>query len=460
MAIWVPVDKIPLELRKKVSEDLTIVQLDEGLEKSKKRGQINPGYAPNPNSQIPYFTVDSLGNLHCPYFYAKTRFGIDPKMDRFEYLSEDLENAVELLEDPDRNQVEVVEKCFDDLMKYGTTTVGLPPGFGKTYIGSYLTHCLRLKVIVVVPITPLIKQWKTTFENSIPECSIWCIDEKGSLPDYDTTPDVIIALDQRIPKIPKKWLDRMGTLIIDEAHMIPTRSRIENLLSIRPKYIIMETATMERGDGLHKGCHLIAGSHGQFRKSFKSYNFYNVDLPFIQAEEQFTARGVDYTDLCGKLSVIEEYNKVIVNIVRHNPDNKFIVLTRRVDHGDLLIKLFHAAGISADTLMGKKKKYVNSRVLIGTTKKISTGFDEATYSEDFSGPKSDSLIICHSVAKETNFDQYTGRVKRSDNPSIYWLNVKNKVIRRHLYGLKTHIKETGGTFIQQDGNQYLYDKPE
>jgi superfamily II DNA or RNA helicase len=204
----------------------------------KKRGIVMPGYTADPTAKIECFNVDSDGNLWCPYFYASTKFGITPSADRFTPLDEKLPNEVSLRE----SQVKVVKSCFDDLMKYGTTTVGLPPGSGKTYIGSYLTHCLGLKVIVVVPRMTLVEQWKTTFEKSIPGATIWAINATGKLPYevFKEPPDVIIALDPRIPKIPREWINKMGTLIVDEAHMLPTRSRIENLLSIRPKYIIME----------------------------------------------------------------------------------------------------------------------------------------------------------------------------------------------------------------------------
>lgn len=458
MSIWVPIDKLSVERRKKIAEDLTIIQLDESLEKMKKRGIIMPGYSVDPTSKIECFNLDSSGNLHVPYYYASKAFKLTPSMGRFSYLDENIENEITLKDE----QVPVVESCFEDLMDHGTTTVGLPPGFGKTYIGAYLSHCMKLKVIVVVPRMTLVKQWKTTFNIGLPKAFVWAIDDKGRLPEgFDVNgepPDVIISLDPRICKIPQKWKDKMGMMIIDEAHMLPTRSRIDNLLSIRPRYIIMETATMERGDGLHKGCQLIGGTHGYFKTSKDPYKFNIVDLGFIKADEEIGFRGVNYGALCNELSINDEYNTVIVNIVKSNPDNKFIILTKRVNHGDILKELFIKSGITADSMMGSKKTYVNSRVLIGTFSKMGTGFDESTATDDFKGPKSDSLIICHSVAKTPNFEQYRGRVMRVKNPSVYWLNVKNPVIRNQLTGIKKHVVSTNGTIVHQDGSKYLDSK--
>lgn len=219
----------------------------------------------------------------------------------------------------------------------------------------------------------------------------------------------------------------------------------------------METATMVRGDNLHLICHLVGGDHGVFMTAKDPYTFNIVDLGFINAEERVGPMGVDYTNLCCSLSEIEEYNRAILNIVKQHSNNKFIILTRRVEHGAALVKMFRENDISADTMMGTKKSYVNSRVLIGTFSKIGTGFDEKTSSASvFKGNVSDSLILCHSVKKEANFEQFRGRVMRTDNPTIYWLNVGNKTIRSHLRPIKKHVDATGGTICHQSGKRYMF----
>lgn len=460
MAIHIPLDRLPQKIKSILPDDLTVIQIDESFEKMKKIGKVMPGYTPDPiDSKIICFNVVNH-IVHIPFWYAKSKLGISPNPNDYPVLDESIENDVVLQEE--RDQVRVAEKCFHDLISNRTTTVGLPPGRGKTYIGAFLMHCLRLKGMAIVPRKTLLPQWETTFSKAMPKASIWVVDENGYLPpgfspDGDP-PDIIIALDPRIPKVPLNWRKKIGTLIIDEAHMLPTRGRIDNLLSIQPCYIIMETATMERGDGLHKICHLIGGSHGFFETSKTPYRFNIVQLPFIEAEERSSYRGVDYNFICNSLSYLREYNRVILNIVRHHPDNKFIILTKRVDHGKVLQALFLEHDISADTLMGTKKKYTNSKVLIGTFSKIGTGFDEATASESFEGPTSDSLIICHSVSKIPNFEQYRGRVMRTKNPTVYWLNVKNRVIRSHLTPIKKHVLDTNGTITYEDGIKYMYSK--
>ena len=100
-----------------------------------------------------------------------------------------------------------------------------------------------------------------------------------------------------------------------------------------------------------------------------------------------------------------------------------------------------------------QKSYVNSRVLIGTFQKIGTGFDELCHSQSiFEGPKSDSLIICHSVAKNRNFEQFQRSGMRTQDPTVYWLNVKNGVIRAIWTPLKKHVKgDKWNHIIEKDG---------
>lgn len=445
-----------LKLQTNIKNELVVKKIDPYYEKMKKIGKIMPGYTEDPNDRITcYDIVDGI--LRIPFYYGFNKFKIKLDQSRYIQLEENIKCTVDLRD----NQIPVIEHCMKDLQKYNTTTVGMPPGFGKTFIGMYLGYQLQEKIIIIVPRISLLKQWLKTSYESLKDAYIWpAFLTTDEIKDFDKSfdffdkktyeklpkeiPDVTICLDPRIKKIPDDWKNRIGTLILDEAHMLPTKGRIDNLLSLRPLYIIMETATMEREDGLHKICHFIAGKHGYYKTACDHYDFKIIDLPQIEVEEVIGARGMDYNFLCNSLSEDEEYNEVILKIVKDNPENKFIVLTKRIPHGNYLVKMFKENGITADSLMGTKKSYVNSRVLVGTYNKIGTGFDEKSASSNFEGNTSDSMIMCHSVANTQNFEQYRGRVMRNDNPTIYWLNVYNKVVRSQLGRIKKHVIKTNG----------------
>jgi len=471
MAVQVKLSSIPESKHSQILEDLTVTPIDVTYEQMKKIGRILPGYVPKTDTSVSVYgiDVDATGEkiLTLPYRYAKQTFGLSNdsiEHRRIPGIPETIKYAIDLRE----GQCDYAVQCFEHLEDFGTTIVGLPPGFGKTFIGSWLAYHMELLTIVIAPRTPLLDQWKKTFNTAIPDLKVWIVGdndkefdlarppmEPGTLQVKSILPDVIICLDPRIEKIPEHIRRMIGTLIIDEAHMIATPSRIQGLLSIFPKYVILETATLKREDGMHKICNLIAGEEGVFVTAQDPYTLFDVQLPFIEGKEESTQMGVSYTALNTSLAENETYNQVIIGIVKANKERKFILLTRLVKHATVLKKLLEANGITCDTLVGSKKKYSDSKVLIGTFQKIGVGFDEATASATFAGIKSDTLILCHSVKNIQNFEQFRGRVMRVANPQVYWLTPNNKMIKRHLYGLKDWIGKTNGKIVKVDGRQYL-----
>lgn len=504
MAVQVRLDSIPERYHAKILKDLTVTPLDVTYETMKKIGRIAPGYAPKTDTSVSVYDISSVITTSSDKTEDSTTVGSeqasssDPILTTSQksptkssqtstilqkYISLPYRYAKDIFKRsndhidhrdlpglPEHNlyhaqlkdeQAEVAVECFRQLEINGTTIVGLYPGFGKTYIGSWLSYHLGLMTMVVAPRQPLLDSWTTTFRAAMPWAKLWIVGVNDKEYNFDAIeyddqlPDIIICLDPRIGKIPSDVLALVGTLIIDEAHMIATPSRIKGLLSIFPRYVILETATLERPDGMHSICHLIAGKEGVFVTSNDRYTLYDVQLPFIEATEISTSMGVSYGGICSSLAENDMYNNVILGIVMANPSRKFILLTRLVKHANVLKKLLNDNGIEADTLVGTKKRYSDSTVLIGTFSKIGVGFDEATACDTFAGRKSDTMILCHSVKTVQNFEQFRGRVMRVKNPEIYWLTPKNKMIKRHLYGLRDWIAQTNGKIVKVDGRDYV-----
>ena len=232
--------------------------------------------------------------------------------------------------------------------------------------------------------------------------------------------------------------------------MLCTPSSVKTLLpsEIEPKYMIAETATLERNDGMHTMAQTIVGMHGIFKISDKPYKVYRINTD-VMVEETSGKRGLDFTDLIKKLAADNLYNYVILNIIKTNLQHKYIILTRLAEHANNLCTWLRAMGISADTLVGSKNNYNDSKVLIGTIGKISTGFDEENACPNYEGIRSNVLIITPSVKEYQLFEQSRGRVMRSNNPIVVWISPKNKVINNHFYGLKNWISETNGEIITQ-----------
>lgn len=354
-------------------------------------------------------------------------------------------------------QVPQCLEAWQHLQTFGTTILGLPPGEGKTLIGIWLAYMCGFMFVVIVPRHKLLEQWMITINMCIPDLAkfIWIPGEND--PPSSGVPAGILCLNTRVLNVPEHYRKYVGTVIFDEAHMLSTPSNVDALLYFHPRYAILETATLERGNHMHKMMTLITGEHGIFKISTKPYKIYNIDVPVL-VEEVMNKEGISYVDLVKNLAADNNYNAIILDIIKTNLNRKYIVLTRLTEHANNLSNWLNQMGISSDTLVGSKTKYKDSKVLVGNIGKIGTGFDEATGCEDFGGITSDVLFILPSVREWQAFEQFRGRVMRNPNPIVIWLNVKNKTIRNHFSGLKDWMHQTNATIIEKNyfpGNMKL-----
>ncbi len=182
-------------------------------------------------------------------------------------------------------QIEPFKNAIEHLKEYRTTTIALYPGFGKTFLGVMLSWYFNLKTCVLVHRDNVGVGWLKTYKNcfDIDEKEITWVDEKGR---YNPDAKIFVVMDTRVKKLDPKIIREIGLLIIDEAHLFCSKSRIEPLLSFNPKYIIAETATPTRSDGMHTMIQSICGTHYIEKISDKPYNFYliqtNLDFPIIE----------------------------------------------------------------------------------------------------------------------------------------------------------------------------------
>lgn len=308
-----------------------------------------------------------------------------------------------------------------------------------SYLGGFntLVYCNRLTIA---------KQWRVTFNKCFPgfESWVWLVGEE--LQPISGIPPFIICMDERFNKIPQEFIDAVGMVIIDEAHMFCTPSQVECLLRCQPRFIVAESATLERDDGMHSMVQSIVGLHGVFMISQTPYDFICVNTQ-VTVEMVKNRFGNNYDQLCKNLAASQQRNLMMVDIVKSNPHRKFIILTKLTDHVELLEKYFTAAGIQSGTLYGNKNTYSDSRVLIGTMPKMGTGFDEENACEGFGGEKSNVLILAHSVKKWQQYEQFRGRVMRCLAPTIIWLNDPNSTTKRHMEELRPWILKTNGTIF-------------
>lgn len=339
-------------------------------------------------------------------------------------------------------QVPVALEAWSQLREHQTTTLAVYPGFGKTIIGTWLWYHIGLAGVILVHRETLMTQWLTTIQKCCPELApyVWMVEDQ--IPSQP--PPIIICMDTRISKVPVGWRRYYGTLIVDECHLFCCPGKITTLLAFEPRYIIAESATPDRDDGMNQMMIALAGTHRVERISSEPYTFVQLETGIL-APEVRGKQGVQFSTLCTALSKDAARNLIVADIIRTNPHRKFIILTRIADqHVPLLQQLFVSLGIDHDVLYAHKKHYRDSQVLIGTLSKIGTGFDEENACADFKGRKADCLILMHSIKQRAPFEQARGRVMRAKAPVIVWFNDRNSAPRRHLRGLRGWIQTTNG----------------
>lgn len=343
-------------------------------------------------------------------------------------------------------QKEPFRRAINYLREYRTVTIALYPGFGKTFMGVMLSWHINKITCVLVHRENIGDQWIKSFKKymKITDDDIWFVGGKGKKP---TNPKIMVCMDGRTDKIDKTLKDSVGTLIIDEAHCFCTPGKVKSLLCFTPAYIIAETATPTKDNGMHGMIQTICGIHYIKEVSTKPYNFY-----IIQTNLEFKLEGGGnvFGDLLNQQTESEEFNKIIINILKANQNKKTIIVTSRTNHCKELKRLIELEGMESSELYGTKKKYKPKNILIGTGSKMGTGFDEANFcdKDEFDGRASDLLIICQTYASFTPFEQVRGRGMRADEPTVVMFNNKNGITKSHFTKIRKWVRETKGNIIE------------
>ena len=396
--------------------------------------RYNRDAAPPP---ILFYSIDN-GVLHLPYLFAASLLQITPNMDiPFPVMT--LEFTGTLRE----NQVEVETVAWNQLETYGTSTLGLYPGFGKTILGAKLMSRSKLLGVVLVHREILTVQWKKTFED-FTNAKVWVVGEKEPPPICD----VIICMDTRWLLISKEVRDAVGFLIIDEAHAFCTPTHIGCLLGFHPKYILAESASLLRDDGMHSMIYALCGDHGVFRETNKPFNVMKIITNTKPLRKQNRMGGVDWSALVASTLMNERRNQIIFNQIMSNLNFKILVLTSLVDHALLIHAGLIQRGVSCDYLCSTKKTYQDATVLTGTISKIGTGFDQANFCQTYSGQPFNLLILVCSLKKYSMLVQNIGRCFRSECPTIMHFVDQDDIYNSHWSKAKKWYIMHGGTITE------------
>jgi len=373
-----------------------------------------------------FYILDN-DDLYLPYTFYLALTKKKPNIDRT-YLSRSFNFKGNLFE----HQVSVANEALDQLNQYGTTLLAVYPGFGKTVLASYLASKLNKITLVLYHRTVLEPQWLSTF-NDMTDAKIWVIGNQTVIPDDF---NVILCMDTQFAKIPVPVRQSIGCLIVDEAHAFCTPTHVSCLLGTQPLYVIACTATPEREDGMDSMIKAIIGNHSVSRISQKPFTVIRFLTGIKPVTRQNSQGTLDWSHLVKELCSNEIRNSYILGLVKNNSEFKILILTWSKSHAFQLHQWLNMIGESSAIMAGNRSTYSDSRVLVGTSSKIGTGFDEKSACPDFNGVRINMLILVGSTKSENLLEQLVGRVFRSDSPIVIDFVDDIPAVKRHWYNRK------------------------
>jgi superfamily II DNA or RNA helicase len=425
MAVRINKLAVSLQQRELINNHLTIVPKSNNFYTSKfsKKEAISP--------IVFYLETEEFFIL--PYLFACSLFQQTLNL-HLPHRAIDIKFTGTLLE----NQVPVINEAIVHLQQRGTTSLCLPTGFGKTVLAAYLTCQIKLVTVILVTREILAEQWMRTFTEKT-SARVWLVDNNPIPAEID----VLICMDTRTAKISENLRCAIGLLVIDEAHDFCTRGRVNSLLTFEPRYVIVETATPVRDDGMYTLIEAMVGTHAIFRNLAINFEVKCI-VTNVVPEENFRYNRLDYSRLVNSTLSNDFRDLLIISLIQSLPQSVCLVLTARTNHAETLCQRIRQYGISADFLCGTKKSYENSRVLLGTTSKIGTGFDQANSAINYDGVPFDIMIMACTTKKEPKLIQYFGRVFRCKNPTIYYLLDCHRIYDNHWRVVEKWTNKVGG----------------
>ena len=324
-------------------------------------------------------------------------------------------------------QIPIVNKALEQLNNMGTTTLLVGTGLGKSIMAAYLSSMVGGLTLVLTNRETIQTGWIETFKSST-NAALWTIESKMKIP---SSCNVILTMDGKFGKIPWEIRKMVSVLIIDEAHLFCTPSQVSVLLGTSPKYIIVCTATLERPDGMHSMIHSMVGMHQVEVKNNKPFIVYKL-FTGIRTEITKNKYGnTDWPKLVKDIAFDPKRNASIINLIEKNKNYKIMVLSWSKLHVDFLTDMLRMRGESVDKLVGNKSTYIDSRVLVGSISKISTGFDSKNVAINFDGVAINMLLLVGSTKAYNLHVQSIGRVFRSNNPVIIDFVDDNRISKNH-----------------------------
>lgn len=332
-------------------------------------------------------------------------------------------------------QKELKKEVIEVLNKTGSVIISAYTGFGKTCLAINISVAIKMKTLILVPNkVAIMKQWKTSIIKFCPKASCQIVEtsDKDKKEDHDFY--IINALN--LSKFDKSYFKDVGTIIVDECHLIAAEVLSKSLQYVTPRYLIGLSATPYRNDGMDPLLDLYFGSNKLIRELYRKHIVYKVNTNFTPTVETAKNGRLNWGVLLDSQCKDTSRNELIIRIVKKYKDRTFLILSKRIDQSTYLINRLKEEKEDVTSLIGTQQEFkTTSRILVATCQKAGVGFDHSSL---------DSLIIASDL--KDYFVQYLGRVFRTETvePIIFDLVDNNGVLEKHFsIRKKIYIKHGG-----------------
>jgi superfamily II DNA or RNA helicase len=413
MSIRLKIDDIPYEEREGLIKDLRIYKKTSKYDRQAKF--IEP------------YLITEDDYIYLPFQYALKNISNSSRPERKELDIRKTEFTGKLRE----LQKTVRDQAVSILNKTGSVILSLYCGFGKTFLAIHLSSRIGLKTLILCHRIVLIEQWEDSIKKVCPNAKYQILNTKT---DVDRFADFYIVNAANVEKI--GFFDRVGTVIVDECHVIATDTLSKSLFYTTPRYLIGLSATPHRSDGMDILLDLYFGTEKINKQLFRKHLVYKVNTG-IKIEAKINVSGqMDWSSVIEAQSNSEERNGIILDIISKFPDRYFLVLCKRVSQASYLIEKLEEKKESVTSLIGNNNKYdEKARVMIATVQKCGVGFSHEVLN---------TLVIAADM--EEYFIQYLGRVMRTEEgePIVFDLVDDHPVLKKHFSTRKGVYLESGG----------------
>lgn len=332
-----------------------------------------------------------------------------------------------------RDEQKVVKcEALEHINGYGSAIIAAYPGFGKSCTAIYIATKIKMKTLIITHRIVLVNQWERSIKNFCPNATVQVLTSKSTMKDCDFY--IMNAIN--VSKHDVDFYRNIGFLIVDEIHCIMAEGLSKCMTRLLPRYILGLSATPYREDGLNILLDLYFGTRKIYRKLYRRHKVYKIQTSFVPTVELAKNGRVNWGVILDSQANDTTRNEMIVQLVQYFKDRVFLILCKRVDQGNYLVRRLGEEGEDVTSLIGKQQTYEQkSRILVGTASKTGTGFDHA---------RLDAMIMASDI--QAYFIQYLGRVFRRKDvvPLVFDIVDKNPILEKHFKVRSATYLEHGG----------------